>query len=131
MDVKKILIADDERDSVKVLEDFLKAKGFSVIVAYDGLDAIRLTKQNMPDVVILDIMMPFVDGYLACDTIKKDELTKNIPVIILTAKDISKEISTAVSKNADWYVLKPYDRESLLNKINICLMKNSKNQKKA
>ena len=115
---EKILIVDDDHDVVEILRSLLSYKGFTVVAVYDGASALSKVKEEKPDLVVLDIMMPGMDGYNVCETIKTDPETKNIPVIMLTAKDMFGDVEKALEKKADWYIAKPYDNRYLIDKIN-------------
>ena len=123
---EKILIVDDDHDVVEILRSLLSYKGFTVVAVYDGASALSKVKEEKPDLVVLDIMMPGMDGYNVCETIKTDPETKNIPVIMLTAKDMFGDVEKALEKKADWYIAKPYDSKYLVDKINQFLSKRSK-----
>ena len=88
MGKKTILIVDDEPELVKALQIRFEEEGFRVITAYDGSNGLEKTRTEKPDLVILDIVMPVMDGYQVCETIKNDPATKNIPVVMLTAKSM-------------------------------------------
>jgi len=118
MDKKKILVVDDEKDLVEMVALRLEANNFAVIKAYDGEAGLNLAKTTKPDLIILDLMLPKIDGYKICRFLKFDAKYKNIPVIILTAKaqDTDKELGKEV--RADLYITKPFEAEVLLEKIN-------------
>src|SRR4051812_11200167 len=82
---KKILLADDEEDIKIVLRMFLESKGYRVVTAYDGLDALDQAKNEKPDAILLDIMMPLLDGFEVCKKLKSQPDTQNIPVVMLSA----------------------------------------------
>jgi len=122
---KKVLVVDDDADQVKILEHLLANEGYHVLSAYNGVSALSLVHSEKPDVVILDIMMPGMNGYEVCERIKQHEESKHTAVIFLTAKDLSKDFETALNQNADWYVLKPYDPASLLQKVKLSINRKS------
>ena len=113
---KKILIVDDDRSITTMLEGLLSAQGYTVLVAYDGLDAMVQVKNNLPDVIILDVMMPEINGYDVCSNLKFDAKYKHIPIIVLTSRE--QELDQRISKfmGID-YMQKPIDRKILLEKI--------------
>lgn len=86
--MKKILVVDDEKDIRDLIKDALVRENFSVITSEGGEDAILLSKKEKPDLILLDIAIPLMDGYTICERIKKDGATKNIPVVFLTGKDL-------------------------------------------
>jgi len=106
-DKQKILIADDERFNLNILVDILKSD-YKVIVAKDGKQALERAKSNPPDLILLDIMMPEMDGYEACRNLKENDLTKNIPVIFITAmKEEGNEVK-GFDLGAVDYITKPF-----------------------
>lgn len=115
---KKILVVDDEADLVEMVTLRLEANDFAVIKAYDGQSGLDLARTEKPDLIILDLMLPKIDGYKVCRMLKFDEKYKNIPVILFTAKaqDTDKELGKEVK--ADAYITKPFEAEVLLAKIN-------------
>ena len=84
--VKTILVVDDEPDAIELVEFNLRAAGYGVIAAEDGEEAIRKAREGLPDLIVLDVMLPEVDGMAACRTLKNDPITSDIPVIMLTAR---------------------------------------------
>ena len=118
MNKKKILIVDDEKDVLKVLERGLIAEGYSVMTTNNGNDAIILAKSEFPDLVILDILMPNMEGTEVAEILKEDIKTKDIPVIFLTCLLEKKEEERkghVVGGNI--FFAKPYDMEKLLTAI--------------
>ena len=116
---KKILLVDDESDILDFVSIRLKSWGYEVITAPDGAKAVTLAGDRMPDLILLDVMMPGKDGYETCNEIKSDEKTSRIPIILFTAKPQQKERlkSNYEFIAADDYILKPYESEDLLAKI--------------
>ncbi len=114
---KKILLIDDERDFVEMLSFALKAYGFLVSNAADGSAGITKAKAELPDLIILDLMMPGMDGYEAARRLKSDKATADIPIIVLTAA-VTKELDRKVRevKAADC-MTKPCDLDELLKKV--------------
>ena len=86
-DAKKILVVDDDKAVTSLLESLLSGQGYSVLLAYDGLDGMAQVKKNTPDLIILDIMMPELNGYEVLNKLKFDEKFKHIPIIILTSRE--------------------------------------------
>jgi DNA-binding response OmpR family regulator len=118
---KKILIVDDDPNILLSLEFLLVKNGFDVIVARNGMEAIEAIEETVPDIVLLDIMMPDVDGYVICEFIKKNERTRNAKVIFLSAKSREADISFGYEMGADLYMIKPFSTRTLLEQINILL----------
>jgi len=114
----KILVVDDEVNITQILEFSIGAEGFEVITASNGEEAIDKARKEQPDLIILDIMMPRIDGYEACRILKANPLTKNIPVVLLTAKgrDIDKRLGYEVG--ATDYIVKPFSPNKLIERIN-------------
>ncbi|NQU16858.1 MAG: response regulator [Candidatus Saganbacteria bacterium] len=111
---KMILIIDDEEDIVKALTIRLHSLGYEVVTAADGLVGLEKIRAEKPDVVLLDIMLPKLDGYKVCRVVKYDENLKDIPIIMLTAKvtDVDKNLGKEVG--ADEYLTKPFSPEQLV-----------------
>jgi two-component system alkaline phosphatase synthesis response regulator PhoP len=113
----KILVVDDEAYLLQILDFSLNAEGYEVVTAGDGEQAINKAKAEQPDLIVLDIMMPKIDGYEACRKLKQDPGMKDVPVILLTAKgrDIDRKLGLEVG--ADDYITKPFSPSKLLEKI--------------
>ena len=116
MDKKKILIADDE-PSIRLTVTRMLDKEYIVLEATNGEEAVDIAKGQRPDLILMDLMMPKMDGYTACYTIKADQATKVIPVIMLTAVDHELNKKFAMEMGADGYITKPFTREELLDAI--------------
>ncbi len=114
----KILVVDDERSMVAVVRSVLEAQGYQVCEAYDGKECLRIASKELPDVILLDVQMPEMDGFKALEHLQADTRTKEIPVIILTAvaKD-SRSIDAGLSLGAQEYLTKPISRDELLVRI--------------
>lgn len=115
---RKILIVDDEPNIVRIIESRLKASGYDCISAYDGLEALDKTHQERPDLIILDLMLPKLDGYKVCRMLKFDEKYKKIPILIFTARAQESDKKTADEVGADAYLVKPFEPQALLDTIN-------------
>ncbi len=114
---KKILIVDDEELIVKVLEVRLKAEGYEVEVAYNGEEGLNKALSIKPDLAIVDIGLPKIDGNTICELIKKNPETKNTKIIMLTGKKLVGDMEKAFESGADGYISKPYEYSILLTKI--------------
>ena len=114
---KKILLVDDEPNIVLLLETRLKANGFQVVSAADGLAALEAVKKEKPDLIILDLMLPKMDGYKVCGLLKKDTRFAKIPILIFTARAQAEDIKLGQELGADAYIVKPFDPKTLLEKI--------------
>ena len=122
--MKKILIVDDEKDIVETLAFMLKTKGFECICAYDGEEGLSLAKSSNPDLIILDVMMPKINGYKICRLLKFDNKYKNIPVIMITARSQDEDKIIGEETGADEYITKPFEFSEVLEKINKYLADN-------
>ncbi|MDO8528071.1 MAG: response regulator [Deltaproteobacteria bacterium] len=118
---KTILLVDDEKDLSEELGIRLKASGYSVLVAYNGPKGIERAMQEKPDLILLDVIMPKMNGYQVCHDLKNDPKTKSIPVILLTAKTQESDKTWGKECGADEYITKPYEIYSLLSKIKALL----------
>ncbi|WP_255409738.1 response regulator transcription factor [Aquimarina sp. Aq78] len=118
MNKKKILIVDDEPNIVMSLEYTFKKNDFEVFIARDGGEAIEILKSQIPDVVLLDIMMPNVDGYQTLKYIRSNVDTKDIKVVFLTAKNKTSDIQKGVSMGVDKYLTKPFSIKKIMAEIN-------------
>lgn len=115
---KKITVIDDERELVDTIKAFLEGRGFEVSVAYGGTRGLDIIREELPDLVLLDVNMPDLDGRDVLSKLKKEEATKNIPVIILSARNDQFDEELGRELGATDYVTKPYSSHSLLKKIN-------------
>ncbi len=106
---KKVLLADDEEDIKAVVQLFLESKGYEVITAFDGLSAIDMAQAEKPDLILLDVMMPVVNGYEVCTRLKADEATRDIPIVMLSAMAQSESVDKGLSAGAVDYIVKPFD----------------------
>ena len=114
---KKILIVDDEPDILKVVTFRVKKMEYEVVTATNGQEALDLIQKEEPDLILLDIELPVMNGYEVCQRVKTNEKLKHIPIIFLTASSASKIAEKAKEFNADDYLIKPFDSEELLKKI--------------
>jgi len=117
MDKKRILIVDDEKDFVKGIADCLESSGYGVISAYDGLEGLEKVRSKKPDLIILDLMLPKLDGLGLCAMLKKDTRYAGIPVIMFTGRVEEKDMITGKKVGADVYMTKPQEPAKLLEKI--------------
>ena len=114
---KVILIVEDDPKSMTLTKDLLKISGYTTIQAADGMQGVELAKSAKPDLILMDIMMPKMDGYTACHDIKADPVTRNIPVVMLTAMGYDLNKKFAKQMGADGYVTKPFSRQELIDAI--------------
>src|SRR5271157_2127353 len=118
---KTILIVEDEPKNMTLTRDMLKISGYETIEAMDGRQGVEKAKSAKPNLILMDIMMPKMDGYAACREIKADPATKNIPVIMLTAVGYDLNKKLAKQMGADGYVTKPFSRQQLVDAISLLL----------
>ncbi len=130
MEKKRILIVDDEEDFVKMLRARLQIEGYEVLVAEDGVKGLQMARKEKPHLIILDIMMPGMDGHAVCNLLKKSSLTWSIPVIYLTAKTSSADEVLALEKGAKYFLTKPYNPPMLLEMVKSAIMDTNQVAKK-
>ena len=114
---KTILIVEDDPKSMTLTRDLLKISGYETIQAFDGQQGVEMAKSAHPDLILMDIMMPKMDGYAACSAIKADKSTSKIPVIMLTAVGYDLNRKLAMQFGAQGYLTKPYSRKDLIDAI--------------
>lgn len=112
-----ILIVEDESDVVDLLRYNLHRAGFNVLIANTGADGLEAARKNRPDVIVLDIMLPGMNGYNVCNALKKDPETESIPVLMLTAKSEPNERVKGLELGADDYVTKPFSPRELVLRV--------------
>jgi two-component system phosphate regulon response regulator PhoB len=117
----KILIVEDDRDIVEMVRYNLKEQGYETISASNGQKGVELAKSQHPDLIILDIMMPVMDGFEACRALKNDNTTADIPIIILSAKSQETDKVVGLELGADDYVTKPFSPRELIARIRAIL----------
>ena len=122
MEKKKILIVDDEENVRRLVRSILGKENI-VLEARDGQIAIDIARHQEPDIILMDIMTPNMDGYTACHTIKKDPLTKAIPVVMLTALGQELNMKLGQEMGADGYITKPFSSKVLLDTVSRFLTK--------
>jgi DNA-binding response OmpR family regulator len=115
--MKKILIVDDEPNIVMSLEYAFKKQQFEVFIARDGSEALEILQHQIPDVVLLDIMMPNVDGYQTLTHIRKNDSLANTKVVFLTAKNKASDIEKGIQLGADKYLTKPFSVKKIISEI--------------
>ena len=115
--MKKILIVDDEPNIVMSLEYTFKKQNYQVFIARDGLEALELVKTVFPDLIILDVMMPLVDGYATLEQIRKDPNLRRTKVIFLSAKNKESDIEKGLALGADCYLTKPFSIKKVVDQV--------------
>jgi DNA-binding response OmpR family regulator len=114
---KKILIVDDEPNIVLSLEFLMKHSGYAVTTAYDGEEALAAIKADQPDLMLLDVMMPKLNGFAVCQAVRENPDWQAMRVIMVTAKGRDIEFEKGVSLGADAYITKPFSAQELLDKV--------------
>lgn len=113
----RILVADDDPALCLLLQETLQDAGYEVLTAGDGDQLVRLAQDTVPDLLLVDLMMPLMDGFEAIRQLRNDTRTAHLPMIILTARSASAEVVTGFDSGADDYIVKPYDIDVLLARI--------------
>jgi DNA-binding response OmpR family regulator len=113
----RILIVDDESDLVAVLRFGLEVEGFDVIDASDGEEGLKRAQEDHPDLLVLDLMLPKLDGYKVCRALKYDERYKSLPIFILSARSGEQDRRLALDMGADVFISKPYEIKDLVARI--------------
>lgn len=126
---EKILIADDEESLVEFIGRALKKQGYRVITAYDGDNALFLIGEELPDLVILDLMMPLMDGWEVCRRAKSDPATKDMPILMLTARSSADDAVQGLDLGADDYMRKPFSLDELLARVRVLLRRKKDEEK--
>lgn len=121
--LKKILLVDDEPHIIIMLANRIKHAGYEIITAGDGQEGLEKARKEKPDLIILDVMLPKLDGYKVCRMLKFDEKYKQIPIIMFTARAQKIDKETAENVGADGYITKPFEPQILLDKIKELLAK--------
>ena len=114
---KKILVVDDEPQIVRLLTLRLQANDYKIVVAYDGYQCIQMAKEEIPDLILLDIKMPMGGGITAFENLRDNTITENIPVIFITAFPTVEIKKQVIDMGANGFISRPFSSEDLLNKI--------------
>ena len=115
--LKRILIVDDEQDIVESLKFVLEVSGFTCYCAYNGEDGLRMAKELSPDLIILDVMMPKINGYKISRLLKYDKKYKDIPIIMVTARSQEEDKLIGEETGADEYITKPFDLDFVVQRV--------------
>jgi two-component system, OmpR family, alkaline phosphatase synthesis response regulator PhoP len=114
---KKVLIVDDEPNIAISVEFLMRREGFEVLVAHDGEEGLTRIRADRPDLVVLDIMMPKLDGFEVCKAVRADPILAGVRILMLTAKGRAAEISKGLALGADGYITKPFATRELVAKV--------------
>ena len=126
---KKVLIVDDTKDILLVVSRRLESWGYEPFTAESGEDGLRIAEEHLPDLVLLDIMMPKMKGRDVCARLKSNPRTQHIPVIFLTALGLADHIKAGLDLGADDYIVKPFEPAQLKERIAICLARHDQSNK--
>jgi two-component system phosphate regulon response regulator PhoB len=122
----KILVIDDDPEITEIIKSFLSGAGYDVLVENSAVMGVEKSKTYRPDLILLDIMMPVMDGYEVCSSIKKDIMLSSIPVLLLTGKDVNEDGGRGFRCGADLFIKKPFSCERLLQMVRMVLTSVSK-----
>jgi len=114
---KKILVVDDVEITTKLAQKWLERHGFIVVCAYDGLEALELAHSENPDLILLDVMLPHLDGFEVCKQLKAEDQFKKVPILMFTAKGLSRDVERGQEVGADEYIIKPFQGKALVATI--------------
>ena len=118
MSTKTVLIADDEVDIVETVKFMLESEGFEVLTAFDGEEALKLARTAIPDIILLDVMMPKINGYKVSRLLKFDKKFQNIPILMVTARSQEEDRLIGEETGADEYITKPFEISEVIDLIN-------------
>jgi DNA-binding response OmpR family regulator len=121
----KILIAEDEQDIRELVKFTLSFAGHEIIATSNGEEAYQEALETLPDLILMDVRMPRMTGYEACEKLKANDTTKNIPVVFLSAKGQESEVNTGIAAGAEEYILKPFSPDQLTERIREVLEKHN------
>ena len=121
--MKKVLVVDDDKNICELLKLYLQKEGFETLFAYDGSQAVTMAKENNPDIIILDVMMPVINGWEACKLIRQ---FSDVPIIMLTALDTTENKVQGLNIGADDYIVKPFEPVEVIARINAHLRRAEK-----
>ena len=114
----RVLIADDDTDIVETLKFMLEAEGFEVLTAYDGEEALKTARTAFPDIILLDVMMPKINGYKVSRLLKFDKKFQDIPILMITARSQIEDQLIGEETGADEYITKPFEISNVIDLIN-------------
>lgn len=115
--MSEILVIEDEKNILKSVAMYLEGHDYTVIIADCGLNGIKEAEQNMPDLIILDLVLPDIDGYTVCKTLREHPKTSEIPILIMSAKSQKNDIDKAYKNGANEYIIKPFEPQVLIETV--------------
>ena len=121
--MKKVLVVDDDRNICELLKLYLQKEGFEIFFAFDGSEAVTVAKEKKPDIIVLDVMMPVINGWEACKLIRQ---FTEVPIIMLTALDTTENKVQGLNIGADDYIVKPFEPVEVIARINAHLRRAEK-----
>jgi len=116
-----VLAVDDENDVLLIVKTALQAEGYRVLTAPDGPEALKTAREEKPDLVLLDVMMPGMDGFEVLDKLREDEATCMIPIIMLTGLSERDRKRSAIERGIKYYIVKPFDFQDLVSKVRLAI----------
>jgi DNA-binding response OmpR family regulator len=120
---KKVLVAEDEPDIRGLITFSLEYAGYKVVQALNGEEAVKMAEEEQPDLILLDVRMPRMTGYEACEKLKSQNATKHIPIVFLSARGQEAEIKYGIRLGAEEYILKPFEPDKLYKRVTAILDK--------
>jgi two-component system alkaline phosphatase synthesis response regulator PhoP len=114
---KRILIVEDDPSVLRATSYILEKEGYEVLSAQNGLEGLKKARESNPDLLLLDVMLPGIDGFEICHTLRGEPKTANLPILMFSAKGQESDKATGLKVGADEYITKPVDREVLLSKV--------------
>ena len=114
---KKILVADDEEDVKIIMQLYLESKGYEIVTSYDGLDTLDKVKTEKPDLILLDVMMPVIDGFEVCKKLKDSPDTASIPIVMVSAASHAESKQRGLDAGAVEYIVKPFEPDHLVEVV--------------
>ena len=122
---EKILIVEDDPSVLRATSYILEKEGYEVLTAVDGLEGLKMAKDDNPDLLILDVMLPGIDGFEICHSLRAESQTANLPILMFSAKGQESDKATGLKVGADEYLTKPVERTVLLSKVEALLASKS------
>ncbi len=126
--MKKILAVDDDAMVLAVIKKRLEFAGYEVITAMEGLEGLKKARTENPDLIVLDLILPNLNGYQICAMLKRDSTYRNIPIVMLTSRSQQADINEGMKAGADAYITKPYEPDEFIAKIQTLLAKGQQNK---